>query len=80
MFIITAAVAFPWGLTGPFFFAQKFNDKVVKQCPLLHDSKVFHGNSDLVVSATGSTGTRRHYVYVDTLGALGPHAEYAQEA
>ena len=69
-----------WGLAGPYFLAQRFNEHVCQLCPALKDSQLFNDNSAPVViqAGAGEASVCRHYVYVDNIGALGPHAAYAK--
>jgi hypothetical protein len=61
------------------FFAQRCNETMYERCPALKDSSIFNDESRPVVLRASPNGpqTKRHYVYVDNVGALGPHAAYA---
>ena len=71
----------PMGFSWALFLAQRVNEHVCQLCPALKDSQLFKDNSAPVVIQAGATGASvyRHYVYVDNIGALGPHAAYAQK-
>ena len=74
----------PMGFSWALFLAQRFNEQVASRCPFLSESTIFHDRSEPVIlrpETGGSTGkSKRHYVYVDNVGALGPTREYATSA
>jgi hypothetical protein len=71
----------PMGFSWALFLAQRVNEHVCQPCPVLANSQLFNDNSEPVVIQVGASGTKvcRHYVYVDNIGALGPHAAYAKK-
>ena len=72
----------PMGFSWSLFFAQRVSEYICESTGALEGSRLFNDRSDAVVfeAQKGGHQTKRHYVYVDNLGALGSSATWTAEA
>ena len=64
------------------YFAQAMSESLCGKCEGLDGSELFNDRSSPVVfdARPGSADTKRHYVYVDNLGALGSQESWSKAA